>query len=78
VFVPPWLAEGQEAVEELAAFQGSLHALDRAVGRILESLEAAGLAQNTLVLFPADHGIPFPRAKHSLYEPGCQAAAIVR
>ncbi|WP_163488482.1 sulfatase-like hydrolase/transferase, partial [Escherichia coli] len=31
-------------------------ALDAAVGRVLATLEAQGLAQNTIVVFPSAHG----------------------
>jgi arylsulfatase A-like enzyme len=78
VFVPPWLETEQSAVEELSRFQGSIKALDNAVGDILEDIQVSGDPDNTCVLFLGDHGIPFPRAKHSLYEPGCTIAAILR
>ena len=78
VAIPPWLADEGGAQKELAQFQGSLRALDAGVGRILAALDGNGLTKDTLVMIFSDHGIPFPRAKHSLYEPGCQAAAILR
>ncbi len=78
VCIPPWLEDEPEAREELAGFQGSIHVFDTAVGRILDVLGHKGIAQNTLVIILSDHGIPFPRAKHSLYEPGCAVAALLR
>jgi len=78
VHVPPWLADDPTASADLAAFQGAIRALDTGIGRILRALDETGLAENTIVLFFSDHGMPYPRAKHSLYEPGCAAAALVR
>lgn len=78
VYIPPWIEVEPSAREDFAAFQGSIHQLDAAVGRIIETLEETGLASNTLLIILADHGIPFPRAKHSLYEPGCEIAGIIR
>ena len=70
VTVPPHLCDDAAAREEMAFFEASVRTLDEAVGEVLETLEKRGLAENTLVLFTADHGIPFPRAKCSLYDPG--------
>ena len=78
VYLPPWIEDEPSAKEDFAAFQGSIHQLDAAVGRTVETLEETGLATNTLLVVLADHGIPFPRAKHSLYDPGCEITGIVR
>ena len=40
----------------LAAYYGNVTHMDACAGRILEALEALGLAQNTLVLYTTDHG----------------------
>jgi len=40
----------------IAKYLGSISHLDREVGRILDALEAAGKADNTLIVFTADHG----------------------
>lgn len=76
--IPPFLKDEPSARAELSAFQGAIHQLDTAVGRLLDALAARGLDQNTLLIFAADHGIPFPRAKCSLYDPGLAAALILR
>ncbi|SDU79864.1 sulfatase family protein [Jiangella alkaliphila] len=41
---------------DIAVYYGMISFVDAAVGRILEHLEARGLAHNTLVVFTTDHG----------------------
>lgn len=78
VWIPPWLPDTEATREEMAALQGAVQAADGAIGRILAALDGAGLAENTLVVFTADHGLAMPRAKCTLYDPGIGVALIVR
>lgn len=78
VYVPPYLQDTVEAREDFALFQGSVRAYDAAVGRLLEGLAARGRADSTFVVLTTDHGIPFPRAKCSLYDPGLEAYLLMR
>ncbi|MEX2386860.1 MAG: sulfatase-like hydrolase/transferase, partial [Phycisphaeraceae bacterium] len=78
VTVPPWLIDNDAARQRFAAFQGAIRSLNTGIERVLVALEESGQADNTLVLFTADHGIPFPRAKGSLYEAAMEAALLVR
>lgn len=48
---------GDEGLREYAAvYHGMVKYIDDQVGRILDKLDRLGLAQNTLVVFTADHG----------------------
>lgn len=78
VTVPPYLLDEPSAREDLAAFQADIAALDREVGRLLQALDDLGLRANTWVVFTSDHGIPYPRAKCSLYDPGLETALLFR
>ncbi len=78
VSVPPFIVDEHHSREEFAYFQGAIKALDEAVGRIVQAIEDAGLGENTIVVICADHGIPFPRAKCAVYDPGLEAALIMR
>jgi len=75
---PPYLPNTPNVRKDLALLHGSVKTLDKAVGRILEALEAAGLAENTLVIYTTDHGIAFPRAKGTLMDAGLETALIMR
>ena len=78
VFVPPYLPQIPESREEMAALQGAIREVDHAIGHILDALDQTGLSQHTLVIFSADHGLPMPRAKCTLYDPGISIALIAR
>ena len=78
VIVPPYLEDTPDTRREMAMFQGAVGAMDKAVGDILEALERSGLKKNTLVVFTSDHGIAFPRAKATLYDPGLRTALLLR
>jgi N-sulfoglucosamine sulfohydrolase len=78
VTIPPYLRDEESAREEFAGFQGAIRQLDSAVGTILDAVDRSGHAENTIFIFTTDHGIPFPRAKCSLYDPGLRTALLVR
>ncbi|MEX0322676.1 MAG: sulfatase [Puniceicoccaceae bacterium] len=74
----PNLPDSKAAREEAGALAAAVEALDKGVGRILQSLESKGIADNTWVIFVTDHGLPFPRAKGTLYDPGLETTLIMR
>jgi arylsulfatase A-like enzyme len=63
---------------ELADFYGAISFMDDHVGRLLCSLDDAGLHENSIVIFVTDHGASFPHAKGTLYDGGTKVAAIMR
>jgi arylsulfatase A-like enzyme len=77
VAIPHHLQDTPEIREDLAQFQGTIRFFDRCVGRILEALEASAVARETLVVFTADHGIPYPGAKWTLFDPGIETPLIM-
>ena len=78
ITVPAYLVDDDNARKELAAFQGVIRKTDAAVGQVLNALEKYQLSENTLVILTADHGIPFPRAKCMLYDPGLEILFAMR
>jgi len=77
VFVPKYLADTPVMREDLGRYQEEIHYFDSCVGRILNALEAGACAKNTLAIFTADHGIPYPGAKWSLRDPGIEVPLIM-
>jgi len=78
VKVPGFLPDLPVVRKDLATFYENIRRADAAVGKILDALKAAGLEDETLVLFTTDHGMPFPRAKMSLYDPGIKTTLLMR
>src|SRR5690606_16763161 len=70
--------DSPEAREDMARFILSARIVDRCVGIVLDAVEAAGLADKTIILFTTDHGAAFPHCKSTLYDTGIGVATILR
>ena len=88
-----WGEEGDRKVrlvQNHAVYAGMVETMDNAVGVVLEALELAGVADNTLVIFMSDNGglstseghptsnVPFRAGKGWLYEGGIREPMIIR
>lgn len=78
VEVPGFLPDTPVVREELAHYFSTVRRADDAVGAVLRALESSGQADNTLVLFVSDHGMPFPFAKTQLYHHSTRTPLILR
>lgn len=78
VKVPEYLPDTSEVREDLAMFYGSILETDYYTGKLIELLKRKGKEDNTLFIFTTDHGIAFPRAKSTLYDPGINTTLIMR
>jgi len=78
VHVPPYVVPSEPILQMARELQGSIRKMDAAVGAIANALEANGIADDTILVYTTDHGIEFPRAKWTLYDPGIGSAMIVR
>lgn len=76
--VPGYLPDEPGIREDLAAMRGMVYALDDAMGTVLDAINSANLEDETLVLFTTEHGIAFPRAKGTCYDPGIEAFLLAR
>ncbi|XP_050390250.1 N-sulphoglucosamine sulphohydrolase-like [Patella vulgata] len=70
VKVPYFMPDTPAARQDLVNFYKTLSRMDQGIGLFMNELESAGFGDNTLVLYSADNGIPFPNAKTNLYESG--------
>lgn len=77
VHIPHFLKDTPEIREDLAQFQATIRFFDKCVGEILDALEKSQVADNTLVIFTSDHGIPYIGAKWTLYESGIRIPLII-
>ncbi len=78
VEVPPHLKDTPETRQDLALYYNEIGRLDKNMSRVLQLLEEAGKAANTVVFFLTDNGKPFTRAKGTLYDEGVRTPLIVR
>jgi N-sulfoglucosamine sulfohydrolase len=75
---PPTMPDLPQTRQDMAAFHASARMLDAGVGNVLDALDAAGLADNTLVICTTDHGIAFPGMKCNLTDHGIGVMLIMR
>ncbi len=76
--MPAYHADTPKARASMARLYDVITAMDVAAGKILEQLEADGLADDTIVIFWSDHGDGLPRAKRWVYDSGTRVPMIVR
>ncbi|MBD3254425.1 MAG: sulfatase-like hydrolase/transferase [Candidatus Lokiarchaeota archaeon] len=77
VRIPPYLPENDEVRQDFAEFYGNIEIVDETIGKLIDHLESIGILENTLFIYTTDHGIPFPRAKCTLYDPGLLTLMIM-
>ncbi len=78
VEVPPYLPDAPVVRRDVADLNEQVRRADAAIGQILDALEAAGLAENTLFIYTTDHGIAFPGAKGTMFDPGLEVSLLAR
>lgn len=75
--VPEFLPDVPEVRQDIADLNESVRRVDESVGQILETIKKTRLLDNTLVIFTTDHGIAFPGAKATLFDPGIEIALLM-
>ncbi len=78
VIVPPFLPDLPAVRRDIADYYESVSRLDQGIGFALKALEESGKANETLVIYLSDNGMPFPGAKTNLYDAGIRLPLIVR
>ena len=78
VVVPPYLPDHPLIRRELAQYYDEITRFDGHVGLIRAELERQGVLDSTFVVYLSDNGMPFPRAKTTLYDSGIHTPLIVR
>ncbi|MBN2023680.1 MAG: sulfatase-like hydrolase/transferase [Pirellulales bacterium] len=75
---PPFHPDTDVARRDWARYRELVTAMDYEVGDRLKELRDAGLEQNTIVFFWADHGAGLPRMKRWLHDSGTRVPMLVR
>ena len=78
VTVPPIFPDHPIVRNDLLDYFVEIEHFDTMVGRAIASLEKRGQLDNTIVVVTSDHGMPFPRAKASLYDAGTRVPLAIR
>ena len=64
--------------QNMASYYNRIEQMDQFVGDRLEELDAAGLRDDTIIIFHADHASPLPRSKRFCYDDGLRVPFIVQ
>ena len=75
---PAPLPDTPETRYDMASYKRMAKILDDQVGVVLDALEKAGLAEDTLFIYTTDHGLAFPAMKCTLTDHGMGVALIAR
>lgn len=78
VLVPPYLPDTEDVRSDLLDYALEIEWFDSHLEKMLRMLEATGELDNTIVIVTADNGLPFPRAKATVYEDGIHVPLAIR
>jgi arylsulfatase len=76
--IPPYMANLPGTRDDLARYYDEVQRLDRHVGLVVAELKRQQVLDNTVIIFMADNGRPFPRCKTWLYDSGIKTPLVVR
>jgi arylsulfatase A-like enzyme len=74
--VPPHLVDDEATRRDLADYYDEISRMDGHIGEVLAELKKRKQLENTLIVFVSDNGMPFPRAKGSLYDTGIRTPLV--
>jgi len=77
VHVYPYYVDNKETRRDIADYYDEISRMDRHIGIMMAELEHRKLLENTVIIFLSDNGMPFPRAKGTLYDAGIQTPLII-
>lgn len=76
--LPPYLADTPQTRKDYAKYLAEIEILDQQVGIILKTLDEAGKAENTIVVFTSEQGAQFPGCKWTNWEQGVHTGLVIR
>ena len=78
VAVPGFLPDTPEVRDDILDYYFEVQRFDRDLGRVIDTLERTGELENTIVIVTGDNGMPFPRAKATVYDGGARVPLVIR
>jgi len=78
ILLPAYLPDLPEIRKDYARYHDRITEMDAQVGQLLDDLDKAGLAENTIVFYYSDHGGVLPRGKRYLEQTGVKVPLIIR
>lgn len=78
VHVPDFLPDTPKVRKDIAYYYDEIARFDKECGKILSILNDRGLTENTIIVMSSDNGMPFPRSKATLYEPGIKVPLLIK
>ncbi|WP_166831016.1 sulfatase family protein [Thalassoroseus pseudoceratinae] len=78
VVVPPYLPDHELIREDIADYYNEIVRFDHHVGEILDELAEQDVLDDTFIVYLSDNGMPFPRAKTTLYDSGIRTPLLIR
>ena len=76
--VPAMWPDDEAVRRDMLDYAAAIEAFDGEVGSLLDALDAAGLAADTLVVVTSDNGMPFPRVKGHTFDDAHHLPLIIR
>jgi arylsulfatase A-like enzyme len=76
--VPAFLPDVDTVRDDLLDYATEIEAFDGEVASLLAALDAAGVADDTLVVVTSDNGMPFPRVKGHTFDMAHRLPLVVR
>jgi uncharacterized sulfatase len=77
VTVPAFLPKSKEVNQDICEYYAEIEHIDDQVGELIQVLKRQDQLENTLIMVTSDNGMPFPRAKATLYDYGTRMPLIV-
>ena len=78
IVVPAVFPDNEIVRSDIADYLVEIEHFDMMVGRAIATLEERGMLDDTIIVITSDHGMPFPRAKASLYDLGSRIPLAIR
>ncbi|MEZ4825145.1 MAG: sulfatase-like hydrolase/transferase [Bacteroidia bacterium] len=75
---PSFYPDAPEIRNDMLDYLYEIQYADNQIGRILQFLKNSGELDNTIIVFTGDNGMPFPRAKGTLYDYGVRVPLVLR